>query len=276
MSKIIIIAVFVFWAAVVFFFASTLFKQDNLAAGNLANSNQLDNTNTDGTEIKSSLAIELLTHDNQNDCWLLISGKIYDVTNYISSHPGGANEIIKYCGTDATKAFVSKDKKNPQDHSAAAYAMLKDYYIGEATSISASANTNANFPTNSNESVANNSQNTNTPSPVSYTLTTALVAQHNTASDCWATVGNNVYNVTSYIRSHPGGQANITRYCGADIGAAFVAQGHSANASNILASYKIGTIGASVSADTINTNPVNNSNNNQNSSDDDEEEEEDD
>lgn len=66
MSKIIIIAVFIFWLAVVFFFASSLFKQDNLAAGNFANSNQLSNTNTNGTETKSSLAIELTNHNNQN------------------------------------------------------------------------------------------------------------------------------------------------------------------------------------------------------------------
>jgi cytochrome b involved in lipid metabolism len=76
--------------------------------------------------------------------------------------------------------------------------------------------------------------------------------------------------VTLYIRSHPGGQANITKYCGSDIAAAFASQGHSANASNIFANYKIGTIGSSVSTDIVNTPPVN-TNQNTGANDDDEE-----
>ena len=132
----------------------------------------------------------------------------------------------------------------------------------------------ANSIANNFNQVATN-QNNNSNS-ATYTLSTALVAQHNKASDCWATIGANVYNVSSYINSHPGGQTNITKYCGADMGAAFSAQGHSANASSILASFKIGVIGSAVSADTINNNMPAPVNNNQNSGGDDDEEEEDD
>jgi cytochrome b involved in lipid metabolism len=115
-----------------------------------------------------------------------------------------------------------------------------------------------NVAANINTNTSANSD-SNVPSPISYTLTTALVAQHNTAADCWATVGNNVYNVTSYIRAHPGGASNITSYCGADIGAAFASQGHSANASNIMASYKIGILGTvvdSTAIEAVNNNPI--------------------
>lgn len=283
MNKIVIIFVFIFWTALCFFYVNSLFKDDDTATKNLNNTNQLVNTNDNVIGTKTTLALELSTHNNQSDCWLLISGKIYNVTDYIYSHPGGAKEITKYCGQDATNAFASKDKFIAQNHSDNAYAMLKDYYIGDANSAS-----NTNVSTNTTDpSTQNNAENTNNqnptspnpiiPAPVSYALTTALVASHNQASDCWATVGANVYNVTSYIRSHPGGSSNITRYCGADIGAAFAAQGHSANASNILASYKIGTIGSTVSSDTINSTPPPGSNNTgTNNNNDDEEEEEDD
>lgn len=265
MNKIVIVAVFIFWSAVSFFYASSLVR------GNTSGSNSQPaiNTNTNSSASAGTLAAQLPSHNNKNDCWLAIDGKVYDVTDYIYSHPGGANEIIKYCGQDATKGFTSKDKFIPQDHSQYAYALLNNYYIGDLNS-SATSNgqnsgtsaSNSNTNTNSNTSNAV-SQNTNSPSPVSYTLTTALVAQHNSASDCWVTANNNVYNVTSYIYSHPGGASAITPYCGSDIEAAFVAQGHSQNAVNIMASYKIGTIGGIVDNSTVsavnnNTPPVSN------------------
>lgn len=94
-------------------------------------------------------------------------------------------------------------------------------------------------------------------------FTVDLVAQHNTPSDCWVTADNNVYNVTSYIYAHPGGAGNITAYCGGDIAAAFASQGHSNNAVNIMASYKIGVLGGSVdnsTVESVNNNPINRGN----------------
>lgn len=243
MNKIIISAVFIFWTGISFFYANTLINKNVDTANQKTVNNNLANSQP------STLALELANHNTKKDCWLAIDGKIYDVTSYIYSHPGGANEILKYCGQDGTKAFASKDKFIPQDHSSTAYAMLADYYIGDmylsasdgkTSGIGNSAlvdNTNNNIPAPTPAPA---------PTPVTYTLTTALVAQHNTASDCWVTGNNNVFNVTSYIRLHPGGQGNITAYCGKDIQAAFNSQGHSANASSIFASYKIGTLGSSV------------------------------
>ncbi|MFM2374638.1 MAG: hypothetical protein RLZZ234_633, partial [Candidatus Parcubacteria bacterium] len=55
----------------------------------------------------------------------------------------------------------------------------------------------------------------NTATPVvSSSLSTASVATHASASDCWIIVNNNVYNVTDYIPFHPGGVSTITNYCG--------------------------------------------------------------
>jgi cytochrome b involved in lipid metabolism len=170
------------------------------------------------------------------------------------------------------------DKANPRNHSQTAYALLASYYIGELNGVSAAGsnnpssvisvdNTTSDVNTNTNNAVVN------TPKVTNLTLTGAIISQHNTAGDCWVTAGNNVYNVTSYIRSHPGGQSNITKYCGKDIAAAFAGQGHSANASNIFASYKIGTIGSSVPTEVVTTPPTNT---NQNIGNNEYEEEEDD
>ena len=55
----------------------------------------------------------------------------------------------------------------------------------------------------------------------SYTL--AEVKLHGTKTDCWTVVNGSVYNVTSWISQHPGGQMAITSMCGVDeIGRAHV------------------------------------------------------
>ncbi|GMF98199.1 unnamed protein product [[Candida] boidinii] len=48
---------------------------------------------------------ELSKHNKVEDCWIAIDGKVYDVTSFLETHPGGVARIIKYAGTDATKAF---------------------------------------------------------------------------------------------------------------------------------------------------------------------------
>lgn len=251
MNKIVIIAVFIFWGAVSFFYANNLVNSNQ----NQINNSQNINTNSSSGQL-STFGTELPSHNTENNCWLGINGKVYDVTGYIYSHPGGSQEIIKYCGQDATKVFSSKDKFIPQNHSQVAYDMLADYYIGD---IAVNVSLVDNIVKQDQQPSFKNNQNTNNPpssNPISYTITSALVGQHNSASDCWVTDGNKVYNVTLYIRSHPGGQSAITSYCGSDIGAAFRAQGHSANAVNIFAGMEIGTIGSTVSSDVINATPT--------------------
>ncbi|KAF8759669.1 FMN-dependent dehydrogenase [Rhizoctonia solani] len=35
----------------------------------------------------------------------LVSGKVYDVTEFISEHPGGSAVLLKHAGKDATAAY---------------------------------------------------------------------------------------------------------------------------------------------------------------------------
>uniref|UniRef100_A0A7S1Q5N6 Cytochrome b5 heme-binding domain-containing protein n=1 Tax=Neobodo designis TaxID=312471 RepID=A0A7S1Q5N6_NEODS len=44
-------------------------------------------------------------HTSEDDCWVIIRGEVYDVTELMDDHPGGAYAIFQHGGTDATQAF---------------------------------------------------------------------------------------------------------------------------------------------------------------------------
>ncbi|THH26596.1 hypothetical protein EUX98_g7598 [Antrodiella citrinella] len=44
-------------------------------------------------------------HNSTQSCWVIIKNKVYDVTEFLSEHPGGAKIILKYAGRDATSAY---------------------------------------------------------------------------------------------------------------------------------------------------------------------------
>ena len=48
---------------------------------------------------------ELAKHDGRASCWVAINGTVWDVTNFLDRHPGGANLILKLAGQDATEQY---------------------------------------------------------------------------------------------------------------------------------------------------------------------------
>uniref|UniRef100_A0A0N5CB39 Cytochrome-b5 reductase n=1 Tax=Strongyloides papillosus TaxID=174720 RepID=A0A0N5CB39_STREA len=58
------------------------------------------------SEFNSVTLEELSKHNNLSDCWIVINGKVFDVTEYLEYHPGGISEIVNYGGKDATEAFI--------------------------------------------------------------------------------------------------------------------------------------------------------------------------
>ena len=32
---------------------------------------------------------DVAQHSSENDCWVIVHGKVYDVTSFLSEHPGG-------------------------------------------------------------------------------------------------------------------------------------------------------------------------------------------
>ena len=48
---------------------------------------------------------DVAKHDSINSCWSSINGSVYDLTSWISRHPGGPDPIITLCGADGSAAF---------------------------------------------------------------------------------------------------------------------------------------------------------------------------
>merc|ERR1719356_321146 len=55
---------------------------------------------------------EVAKHNKKDDCWVILGGKVLDVTNFLSSHPGGELAILTFAGKDATEEF---DMIHPPD-----------------------------------------------------------------------------------------------------------------------------------------------------------------
>ncbi|KAL2635526.1 hypothetical protein R1flu_007005 [Riccia fluitans] len=62
-------------------------------------------------------------HNTPEDCWLVIWGKVYDVTSWVKVHPGGSLIYVK-AGQDSTQLFDSY-------HPLYVRKMLSQYCIGE-------------------------------------------------------------------------------------------------------------------------------------------------
>ena len=78
-----------------------------------------------GVVIGSGVSVsDVGKHGEAIDCWMILNDKVYDVTDYISSHPGGEG-MTEFCGKDATDAFEGKP------HSPGATKTLGKYYIRE-------------------------------------------------------------------------------------------------------------------------------------------------
>jgi salicylate hydroxylase len=67
---------------------------------------------------------EVALHNTRDDCWVIISGKVYDITQWAPHHPGGAGIARMYAGKEATAEFGDY-------HSAEAVAHMAHFCIGD-------------------------------------------------------------------------------------------------------------------------------------------------
>lgn len=70
---------------------------------------------------------EIRKHNNSKSCYVTLGTKVYDVTGFLTDHPGGDSLILEYGGKDVEQ--ILKDEGS-HFHSEAAYEILDDSLVG--------------------------------------------------------------------------------------------------------------------------------------------------
>ena len=69
---------------------------------------------------------QVKANNSASSCWSVINGNVYDLTSWISGHPGGRSAIISICGVDGTSAFNSQHSGQSRPES-----WLASYLLGK-------------------------------------------------------------------------------------------------------------------------------------------------
>ena len=101
----------------------------------------------------------------KDDIWVLVKGKVYDLSSFYRKHPGGPDLIEEWAGKDGSQVF--KDAGHPPS----AKKEMEDYLIGEYVE------------------------------PRQFTKLEEI-AEHNQPGDLWLLLHNKVYDVSKF--KHPG------------------------------------------------------------------------
>jgi len=153
------------------------------------------------TEVEEKAALpvismeELAKHNTAEDLWVAVHGVVYDFTDFADEHPAGAESIIKLAGTDGTAAFAAVHNQN----------MLEDFEEDKKgiLQVSTSLTTPVSAVSNS----------TSTDKRV---VTLEELKEHSKPEDCWVAFHGEVYNMTHFSETHPGGAHLILDVAGSD------------------------------------------------------------
>ncbi|MFA6520296.1 MAG: cytochrome b5-like heme/steroid binding domain-containing protein [Candidatus Paceibacterota bacterium] len=79
-------------------------------------------------ETTSYTLAQVKAHSSASNCWTVVKNNVYDLTAWITQHPGGSEAIISTCGKDATIAFLGQHggQQNPEN-------VLNSFKIGSYT-----------------------------------------------------------------------------------------------------------------------------------------------
>ncbi len=78
-----------------------------------------------GSTSPSYTLAQVQTHSGSSSCWTIVGTNVYNLTQWINSHPGGPEAILSICGKNGTAAFEAQHggQRRPADE-------LKNFLIG--------------------------------------------------------------------------------------------------------------------------------------------------
>ena len=198
---------------------------------------------------------EIVAHNRPGDFWITFRGGVYDVSEWLYRHPGGAEILIEQYGHDATEIF------DEVGHSPEAVGLTESFRVGL---------------------LRPGSQPPGSPPPAELTLETLAehrpvnrgpgevqsgpklrplrapaaaaaaadlpeygweeIVEHNRPGDFWIAFAGGVFDVSEWIYHHPGGAEVFIDTFGQNAGAPFIKAGHSDEAWNLAQSFRIGRL----------------------------------
>ena len=129
---------------------------------------------------------ELSKHNTTKDCWVALHGKVYDLTQFASHHPGGSQSILSLAGKDGTSLFSLVHSVNILNR--------VDHLVGFLETWE----------------VEDKQQN------AYVTIMPEELRLHAKSQDCWVVLFGTVYDLTEFGKYHPGGSYIIQKLAGKD------------------------------------------------------------
>ncbi|GJQ09958.1 hypothetical protein GpartN1_g1749.t1 [Galdieria partita] len=80
---------------------------------------------TDNTNIYT--IEQVARHHTRKDLWVIIHGKVYDLSSFLDRHPGGEEILLQYAGEDGTLEYEKAG------HPEEAQQLLQDFCVGCVT-----------------------------------------------------------------------------------------------------------------------------------------------
>ncbi|KAI3319088.1 inositolphosphorylceramide-B C-26 hydroxylase [Xylariaceae sp. AK1471] len=79
-----------------------------------------------GRTLPTLTQAEVESHKSTKSCYVTVGTNVYDVTDFLDSHPGGADLILDYAGKDIAQILKDEDS---HAHSEAAYEVLDESLV---------------------------------------------------------------------------------------------------------------------------------------------------
>jgi cytochrome P450/NADPH-cytochrome P450 reductase len=195
---------------------------------------------------------EILRHDRSGNFWIVVRGGVYDVSEWMYRHPGGAKKLIEAWGQDATELF------NSIGHSDEAWFLTQSFKVGLVQEGSQLPE-NIGRPTMTvpaGQRIRGPGAHQSGPKlrPLAETGHTHEdprqlreydwdeVLRHDKPGDYWIAVWGGVYDVSEWIYHHPGGAEVYIQNYGHDASQAFNQAGHSDEAWKLAQTFKVGRL----------------------------------